>query len=250
MPDPDELAELERRLRALPEAAMRRELALEALESREPEAAFILLRAALRRPEAERPGVPSLRQTLHEVLVEGGAARPLRDELRLALYARAAEEGDEFVMRLLRPAASAASMRDPAAALPKPVAEIPLGVRRSLARGVDRGLLERLLLDPDPVVVEHLLENARVTEADVLRIASRRPIPATTLERIHASRRFGARPAVRRALVHNPYCPTELAVALLVTLTAPVLRDLASDASLHPEVRRHAREELGRRGST
>ena len=30
-------------------------------------------------------------------------------------------------------------------------------------------MLERLLLDPDPIVLEHLLANPRVTEGDVLR---------------------------------------------------------------------------------
>ena len=119
--------------------------------------------------------------------------------------------------RLLRSAAAAAEMRDPAAALPREVAEIPLGMRRSLARGDDPNLLDRLLLDPDPVVIDHLLENPRITEDDVVRIAARRPIPASTLERIHASRRFATRPRVLFAMAGS----VALVTAALAAFVSP-----------------------------
>ena len=129
------------------------------------------------------------------------------------------------------------------------MAEIPLGVRRSLARGIDADLLERLLRDPDPVVIDHLLENPRIREDDVVRLAARRPVPAPTLGAIHASRRFGVRPRVRQALAGNPYCPTDVALEAMAPLPRPVLRDLARDETLHPDVRRHAREKLDRRSA-
>jgi hypothetical protein len=171
--DEAELRQLERRLRGIRETAMRRELVREQLEARDVAEAYALVAAAVRRPERERPALPHLREALHEVLVEGGAARDLDYERRAALYALAAEQEDEFVMRLLRSSDAAESMRDPGAGLPRSVADIPLGMRRTLAKGFDKGLLERLLLDPDPIVIEHLLENPRVTEDDVVRIAAR-----------------------------------------------------------------------------
>jgi hypothetical protein len=245
--DQAELRELERRLRAVAEPAMRREVALEALEAMAPEAAYALLAAGLIPAAEGGPLLPCLRDTLHAVLLEGGAARAFGYELRADLYAVAAERGDDFVMRLLQSPDCAESMRDPASALPRAVAEIPLGVRRALAKGLDLDLLERLLLDPDPVVIGNLLDNARITEDHVVRIAARRPIPGSTLARIQRSRRFGARPRVRLALARNPYCPTDIAIGLLAALDGGSLRQIAADGTLHPQVRRHARDELGRR---
>ncbi len=243
-PDHDALERLCRRLEGLPEAAMRREALLVELEGREPEPAYRLLSGALARSDLE-----TLERTAHEVLARGGALRPFAYALRAALYAEAAARGDTFVARLLRSPQAAESMADPSAALPRDVAELPLGRRRSLAKGDDRHLLEKLLLDPDAIVVGHLLENPRIREDDVVRLAARRPVPAPTLGAIHASRRFGARPRVRQALAGNPYCPTDVALEAMAPLPGPVLRDLARDETLHPDVRRHAREQLDRRSA-
>lgn len=242
-----ELRILDRTLRALPEPAMRRERLLARLEDAPAPEAYALLAGVARRPGDPAPHLAYLREILQDLLREGGACRPFPHELRAALYSEAKAADDDFVMRLLRPAVAAESMYDDAAALPRDVAEVPLGVRRSLARGVDLDLLERLLLDPDPVVIDHLLANPRITERHVVRIASRRPIPATTLDRIQRSRRFGQRTAVRIALARNPYCPTSLAIQLLGVLPLPEVRAIARDGTLHPETRRHAEAELARR---
>lgn len=226
---------------------MRREVVLEALEARDAQDAYRLLSEALHRREAERPALPALHRTAHEVLVDGGAARPLAYELRAELYRAAAGRHDDRLIRLLRTPSAEEVTENPSSALPRDVAEIPLGVRRSLARGLDHDLLERLLRDPDPVVVEHLLENPRVCEDDVVRIASRRPIAGSSLVRIHRSRRFGARARVRVALARNPYCPTDVAIASLPGVDLGNLREICRDAALHAEVREHAREEVERR---
>ena len=246
-PGDDAIAGLERRLRGLPEAAMRREVVLEALEAADPAEAYELVAAAVHRGEDEAPLLPTLRACIEEVLHEGGATRPLDYALRAAVYSVAAARGDERVKRLLRSPDAVESMAEPGAALPRDVAEIPLGMRRSLARGIDHNLLERLLLDPDPVVITHLLDNPRVTEEDVVRIAARRPAPASTLAEIYQSRRFGRRLRVRQALARNPYCPTDVAVRALLGLPAAELRSIARDATLHELVRAQARDELERR---
>jgi len=226
---------------------MRRAVVLERLRADAPEPAYALIRAVLHRPESDPPRLHHLRRTLNEVLVAGGAVEPLDHPLRAALYAEAKARDDHFVMRLLRSPDAAKSMDDPLAALPRSVAEIPLGTRRALAKGIDRGLLDRLLLDPDPIVIANILENARITEDDVVRIAGRRPMPGSSLAEIRRSRRFGARPRVCEALAYNPYCPTDVAIAVIGTLGLRALRQVARDAKLHPELRSHAREEIARR---
>lgn len=242
----DELERLERRLRAVAEAPMRRECLLERLEDLGPESAYPLVAAALSQPAGSADRL-LLRQVLQEVLREGGASRPVPYELATGIYAEASARDDEFVMRMLRAPTAAETMEPPGGALHRSVAELPLGVRRSLARGSEPAMLEKLLLDPDPVVIGHLLENPRVTEAQVVRIAARRPIPAETLRAISSSRRFATRTAVRIAVARNPYCPTDVAVGLLGTLPLGELREVAADATVHPVTRRHAQAELARR---
>ncbi len=248
MEDETDLRRLERQLRGIREPAMRRERVLEALEGCDAGAAYDLVAAVVRRPEAQCPAFPILRRTLHEMLLDGGAVRPLSYELRATLYSEAASHEDEFVMRLLRSADSAAAMANPGAALSRSVAEIPLGMRRALSKGVDKNLLDRLLLDPDPIVIENLLENPRITEKDAVRIGGRRPISGTTLVSLYRSRRFGTRLRVRMALACNPYCPTDVALQVLAALDRGALRQIARDATLHQDVRNHAQDELGRRG--
>lgn len=251
MPSPpdvqDELEQLERRLRSLAEAPMRRECLLERLEALGPSGAYPLIDAALARPlSVGAPGL-RLREVLQEVLREGGASRPFPYELSEGLYAEASARGDEFVMRMLRAPAAAETMESPESGLHRSVAELPLGVRRALARGSETPMLEKLLLDPDPAVIGHLLQNPRITESQVVRIAARRPIPSETLRAIGRSRRFASRTAVRVALVRNPYCPTDLAISLLGALPLSELREVAADTTLHEATRRQAREELERR---
>jgi hypothetical protein len=239
-----ELRTLARALRAIPEPAMRREYLLERLEGGDLETAHELLAAIL--GEEATPGEP-LRETALGVLRSGGATREFPYELRADLYALAHDHGDSFLMRVLRSAEAAQVLEDPSAELHAQLAEIPLGTRRSLARGDDPNVLERLLLDGDVTVITHLLENPRIVEAQVVRIAARRPVAASTLRAIERSRRFGTRNAVRRALARNPYCPTELALLLLGGLSAPELDEIAADETLHPTLRLHAREERQRR---
>lgn len=226
---------------------MRRELVLEALEARSADDCFALVHAALHQSAGEAPSLELLRETVLTVLVHGGATRSLPYELIEGLYAAAAEHGDDLLKGLLRSPATEQSMADPAAALPRAIGEIPLGVRRSLAKGTEKHMLERLLLDPDERVMRHLLDNPRITEEDVIRIASRRPIPGSTLSEIAQNRRWASRRRVRVALARNPYCPTDVALRILGSLPLPELRELGSDGTLHDEIRRRAVEELARR---
>jgi hypothetical protein len=111
-------------------------------------------------------------------------------------------------------------------------------------------ILEKLLLDPDPIVLDHLLRNPRLTEEHVLRIAARRPISEPALRMLADSARFSVRPRVRAAIARNPYCPTDLALQLIGTLPLPVLREMRADAALDARVLTHVREEILRRESS
>jgi hypothetical protein len=122
-----------------------------------------------------------------------------------------------------------------------------LGERKALARGRDRDLLVRLAQDQDPMVVRNLLENPLCTEREALVAASRRPVRTAVLQEVFKSRRWATNRRVRKALAQNPYTPPSLAITALAILTAPDLREIASDPTVSSEVRVQARLLLAHR---
>ena len=94
-----------------------------------------------------------------------------------------------------------------------------LGHRKWLARDTRREVLAKLMHRPEPAVMPNLLRNPRVTERDVVLLAAKRPVDPEVLRLIFNSPRWIARYAVKRALVLNPYTPTDLAIRLLSLLT-------------------------------
>ena len=121
---------------------------------------------------------------------------------------------------------------------------LTLGERKSLARTRDRLMIGRVVRDPHPDVVEILLENPSLTEDDVIRLASRRPIAAGVLRQVFGCVRWAVRYRVRRTLVLNPCCPTDVAVQLGYHLSASDARLVASSPDLGPKVREACRRTI------
>jgi hypothetical protein len=117
---------------------------------------------------------------------------------------------------------------------------MPLGARKQLARSTSREKLERLFADPEPLVIRQLLQNPKITEADVVRMAARRPAVAGVLRELFRAERWIRRYGVKRTLVMNPYTPGEIAARLLPLLRREDLRAIAADATLHARVRADA----------
>lgn len=115
---------------------------------------------------------------------------------------------------------------------------LPLGVLKSRARLTKNpDELSRLAVASNPAVIREVLKNPRLTEALVVRIAARRPARPEPLEEIWRSPKWSTQPAVRRALVFNPYLPPEVAVKIVPTLSLGDLRLLAVDGQVHLSVR-------------
>lgn len=125
---------------------------------------------------------------------------------------------------------------------------ISLGRRRSLARSRIKDTIDRLLSDPDPVVVANLLNNPRITEKEVLKIASKRPGSPAILKLIAGHRVWSKRYDVVKAVAMNPYAPPKVSVALLEFLMTQDLKALSEDRNVHPAVRQGAHELLAQRG--
>lgn len=123
-----------------------------------------------------------------------------------------------------------------------------LGERKAKARTQNKELLARLLFDPDPAVVHILLRNPRITEADVLKLASKRPNRPHVLVEIADVGRWVIRANIRRAIVLNPYAPSRLAVTLMPLMTVQELTELRGDGSVQRLIRESASALLELRG--
>jgi hypothetical protein len=229
---------LARRLAALPAAAMRQATLRHTLDALDDASAARLCAEIVRRGPSGAPFDVAL-LALTAILDQGA----LGYERHAALYSAARAIDDAQLARLLL------SSQPPPPGTPK-AAEMPggreltLGERKSMARGRRRDMLDRLLRDPDQSVLTILLGNPRITEEDVVRLAARRPTTAGAQRTILRSERFIARYNVKRALVFNPYTPSDLAARLVVLLTRPDQQAVANDSSLTEPVRLAAREAL------
>lgn len=125
---------------------------------------------------------------------------------------------------------------------------LPIGTRRAHARRLEPRMLERLLHDPEPMVVRTLLDNPRLTEENVLRLAAGRPNRAAVLRELVRARRWIQRRRIQRAVVLNPYAPVQLAVALLPLLRPSEIDEIAREEGLSPLLGVAARSLLELRG--
>lgn len=118
---------------------------------------------------------------------------------------------------------------------------LPLGVLKSrarLTRNPDE--LSRFAVASNPAVIREVLKNPRLTEDLVVRIAARRPARPEPLEEIWKSVKWNNRPAIRKALVFNPYLPPETGAKIVPLLGRNDLRELAADSKVHLSIREMA----------
>lgn len=191
-----------------------------------------LLGALLRLDMRAREGDAACRTLTAELALTPSVLLDLPYTRVAELYAAAREAGLERLAArfLANPVGARVDARNPHL-------DVSPGERTTAARGSDRLVLDRLLHDRDPRVIAVLLDNARVVERDVVRIAAMRPTSAAILELIAAHRRWGARYRIRKALAFNPASPFALSRPLLPTLLRQDLAELADSQVLSPELR-------------
>ncbi len=125
---------------------------------------------------------------------------------------------------------------------------LAVGEKVSLARRAGAGVIAHLRHDPSPRVIAALLDNSRLTEAQLAPVVHRATTPPAVLELIAADRRWGVRYPLRVALARNPATPLATAWRLLAALRKSDLRAVAADPRCPEPLRRRARvllEETG-----
>lgn len=114
---------------------------------------------------------------------------------------------------------------------------LTLGERKSLARKNDRKLISRILQDPDTSVIRILLNNPTVTESDVVRLCSRRPIAADVLREVFRNSRWIIRYRVKMAIALNPHTPIDLSLQIIPHLHSQDLRRIYRAHDLPKDLR-------------
>ncbi len=118
---------------------------------------------------------------------------------------------------------------------------VTLGERKTFAAGGNRQHLEKLLYDADASVIARICANPRITEQDVLLVATRRPNAPELLAEVVSSK-WLASYKVRHALSLNPYNSTGTVLRLLPLLHAQDLAATRYVGDVHPLVRRSAEQ--------
>lgn len=223
-----------------------------------------ILLALLENPSLEEPHVTTLlgRLDLPTNVLSAIAAEAKwtsREGVRLAL-ARHPRTPRRIALSMLRqlflfdlarlsllPSAPADIRRAAEEAILARVAHLPVGEKLTLARRGPSRVAGALLAEGHPQAIKLALDNAFLTESQVLKVLAKSGVPERAVAAIAQHRKWSRMYNVRVALVRSPATPAPHVMAVLPDLTLRDLKDLARLESLPPHVRRYIEEELRRR---
>ncbi|MEQ9503598.1 MAG: hypothetical protein RIT81_42480 [Deltaproteobacteria bacterium] len=112
-------------------------------------------------------------------------------------------------------------------------------------RSLNAARLDAYVLLTDPTRVRQLLALDWVNEADVLRIATRRPIRPGIVRVILEADRWIVSDRVQHAVLTNPFTPPSIVLPLLPAATGRTLKHLAETDTADPSVAEAARRIFG-----
>lgn len=150
----------------------------------------------------------------------------------------------------LLPSAPADIRRAAEEAILTRVPHLPVGEKLTLARRGPARVAGALLAEGHPPAIKLALDNAFLTESQVLRVLAKPGVPERVVAAIAQHRKWSHMYSVRVALVRNPSTPAPRVLSLLPDLTLRDLKDLAGLETLAPHVRRYIDKELRRRSGT
>lgn len=125
--------------------------------------------------------------------------------------------------------------------------QLPLGQKITLARRGPARLAGALLAEGHAQVVSIVLDNAYLTEAQVLKVLSREKLPPGVVRAIAQHRKWSISYNVRLALVRHPLSPLASVLGYLPELTVSDLRELASPGIVSESLRKYLEGEVQRR---
>lgn len=147
----------------------------------------------------------------------------------------------------LQPGSSAELKRIAENQLTARLPQLPLGQKITLARRGPARVAGALLAEGHQHIVSIALENANLTEAQVLKALSRDDLPSDVTQAVVRHRKWSCSYNVRLALVRHPNTTLSTVLEYLPELTVTDLRDLAEPGILPDTLRKYLPAEIHRR---
>lgn len=112
--------------------------------------------------------------------------------------------------------------------------------RVKLAMKGDREARNILIRDPNRVVAQGVIQNPKITEQEVEKIASMRTVPDDVLRQIAINRKFARNYVIMLNLARNPRTPIGNVVSILTRLQLRDLQSLVKDKNVSEAVRKQS----------
>ncbi len=127
--------------------------------------------------------------------------------------------------------------------------QLPLGQKLALARRGSARVAGGLVAEGHEKVVRVALDNAFLTEAQVLKVLSRDKLPAGVVAAIARHRKWSQLYNVRMALARHPMSPLARVLLFLPDLTVGDLNELCESTDVSENLRRYVQHEIARRSA-
>lgn len=152
----------------------------------------------------------------------------------------------ELMQFALTPAPAADLKRIADELLLSRLTSIPLGERISLARRSSTLVAGALLLDKEPQVWQPALENARLTEAAIVKALQRVAATPAFVEAVSHHSKWSVRHEVQVALLRNAHTPLAKAIEFARRIPPRQLRDILHTSRLPEKIKSYLRKETNR----
>jgi len=123
----------------------------------------------------------------------------------------------------------------------------PLGNKITLARRATYPVLEALMLEGHPQVIEPCLNNPRMKETAIYRFLHGQNVGTESINRIARHPRWNKRPNIRYAILRNRHTPKALFAQFLPGIPPQQARQLLFSKHLKPVQKEWIREILGKK---
>ena len=153
----------------------------------------------------------------------------------------------DLVQVAILPGVSAELKRNAEDQLLARLPQLPLGQKITLARRGPARVAGALLAEGHAQVVPIVLDNAYMTEAQILRALAREKLPISVIPAIVQHRKWSITYNIRLALVRNPLSPLATILSYLPELTVSDLRELAAPGIVPENLRKYLQAEVQRR---
>ncbi|HEY2820133.1 MAG TPA: hypothetical protein VGJ06_03745 [Candidatus Acidoferrum sp.] len=129
------------------------------------------------------------------------------------------------------------------------LSQLPLGQKITLARRGPGRVAGALLAEGHPQILSVVLDNAYLTEAQVLKALAREKLSAAVVHAIAQHRRWSCIYSVRLALIRAPGTTLATVLAFLPEINATDLHDLSEPGIVSAPLRNYLQAELARRSN-